>query len=499
MVTHSQTGARARSWVSLPAEIRLKILETIARQKYPGWASFASVCKEWQSILEKANFRKMRLGLSCLDGVKHLTRPQKMGMIHHIYFNIELPTYTRRCCVKGRHSPPCNTDAIVYNGLRRLLYILSTWNPENELALEVNAYSPSDNKHWFKNIYLSSNDVEDVEDNEDTITHLQKTRLQLHDPRHGWVHGHQSRPPKESLKRLFRITQTDFWRFHIVQAVTSFVIRRQFRRCLCPEAIAFLVCSFRNLKHLSYEPWAPFNQPSGLSQHQAKTDQDLIRKFWYSFPRDLEKLIIFEDSYAFYDPSSDRPAHNIPASKFFKNKTLGSTFANRSLELQHLAISFMVDAEDVFEPCQPTWSWPHLESLALTSQSLGNDWRKYGKIETLLCRASVFVRKMPKLHTLVLWNGGKANACAFIYRVDRECASITWRGTWRLPLTRPVIESWQRTASELPCSEYSELRITTEDIQRIPHCHGDAIHYLQLPCQVIEPASLWQIRRETYI
>jgi hypothetical protein len=26
--------------------------------------------------------------------------------------------------------------------------------------------------------------------------------------------------------------------------------------------------------------------------------------------------------------------------------------------------------------------------------------------------------------------------------------------------------------------------------------YGDAIHFLDLPCRVVEPASLWQIRNE---
>lgn len=87
---------------------------------------------------------------------------------------------------------------------------------------------------------------------------------------------------------------------------------------------------------------------------------------------------------------------------------LGATFASKSLGLKHLAISFVVDAEELFQQYQSTWIWAHLQSLALTSQLLQDDGEQLGQIEALLCRAAVLARKMPKIHTFVLWNGGKA-------------------------------------------------------------------------------------------
>ena len=99
---------------------------------------------------------------------------------------------------------------------------------------------------------------------------------------------------------------------------------------------------------------------------------------------------------------------------------------------------------------------------------------------------------MPKLHTLILWNGGKAYAGAFIYRRVGDKASVTWRGTWHLDLSALVIKSWQLVASQLPY----ELQIKHEGIQRAVCSPGDALYHLGLPCQVIDPRSLWQIRRE---
>ncbi len=58
-----------------------------------------------------------------------------------------------------------------------------------------------------------------------------------------------------------------------------------------------------------------------------------------------------------------------------------------------------------------------------------------------------------------------------------------------------VVAVWKRVAFE----GYSRhpLRVKREQV----HCdamrsHGDAIHPLDLPCWVVAPESLWQIRKE---
>ncbi|KAI0515404.1 hypothetical protein F5B22DRAFT_607240 [Xylaria bambusicola] len=113
---------------------------------------------------------------------------------------------------------------------------------------------------------------------------------------------------------------------------------------------------------------------------------------------------------------------------------------------------------------------------------------------------------MPKLYAFVLWNGGRGHACVFIYHVERGSASVTWRGTWTLQLSPKVVKSWQLAARKL-LRRVIHLPKNSEDVQqslRDPRganyltirSPGDAIYYLQLPCQVVEPKSLWQMRRE---
>ncbi|KAI0872459.1 hypothetical protein GGS24DRAFT_467484 [Hypoxylon argillaceum] len=490
MTTRSQTRSKALAWISFPAEIRLIILAIIAHQKHPGWASLASVCREWQHVLEKVNFHKIKLRVSCLDDFEHVATLQKRGIIRHICLNVELPRYTSTCCSK-RRSPSAKISSIVSDGIWKLVSILSTWRPANNLALEINVYSPSDCEHWFKNIYLSS---DDVQHHEDVMPNAWRTGSQYHDPQHGWMHGQQIKgPPKTAMLQLFRPIRLRFQgMLPRVEAVTCLIIRRQLRRCISPSGLSLLLSSFDRLEHISYEPWAPY-EVANREFHERGLSFAMR-----NLPHTLNRLIVFEDSYESYDLFPKRPAYIHWFNLVDPSEGLGAVFASKSLDLQHLSISFMINAQELFRHSQSTWSWLHLQSLALTSQLLQDDWGKRNQIEALLCQARAFVQKMPKLHTFVLWNGGKAHACAFIYRINRNSASITWRGTWHLELSPLVVKLWQLAASKLPCSEFSELQIKQEYIREVIKSRGDAIYYLKLPCQVIDPASLWQIRREGY-
>ncbi|KAL0935146.1 uncharacterized protein CTRU02_209737 [Colletotrichum truncatum] len=225
------------------------ILSAIAYQKYPGWASLASVCREWQYVLEKANFYKVKLRVSCLNDFEYFVPPRKRELIHHICLNVELPRYTPRCCSK-RRSPPAKIRSVVSDGIWKLFSILSTWKPAAHLALEINVYSPSDRKHWFKNFYLST---DDVEDDGDPIPDALRAVTPHHDLQHGWVHGRQVKaPPRSAAQRIFRPIDLVFREMlPRVEAVTCLIIRRQLRRCISPWGLSLLLRKLHGLEHIS--------------------------------------------------------------------------------------------------------------------------------------------------------------------------------------------------------------------------------------------------------
>ena len=176
------------------------------------------------------------------------------------------------------------------------------------------------------------------------------------------------------------------------------------------------------------------------------------------------------------------------------NPEIGKAFAVRSLNLKQLSLSYLVDANDFFKACSQTWTWQHLQCLALTSPILRST-ESHREISTLLSIAGISVLQMPRLHTFALWNGTQGNACAFLYCMDRYSAQLTWRSTWDLELGPGVVKIWDEVALKL---HSTSLNLRKEAIRSDPKTHGDAIHLLNLPpaCQVVTPASLWQIRKE---
>ncbi|KAM0554728.1 hypothetical protein ACHAPJ_006800 [Fusarium lateritium] len=256
MKTRSMKRAEATAWSSLPSEIRLMILEKITRQKSPRWAYLASVSREWQQVLEKVTFSKIKLKLSCLGAFNRIVVGQRRMLVRHICFNLKLPVYgpiTSSTYVPRSEDGIANIQEVIW----QLWRILSDWEPAGNLTLELNMFSPSDCQYWFRNIYLCSDEVEDVED---PVPDAWRFGNPPHDPKHGWVYGQQVRnPPATAKVRLFRLLRFTFDKpLPKVPAVTRFVMRRQLRRFVSPTVLGPLLSTFDHLEHISYEPWMTY-------------------------------------------------------------------------------------------------------------------------------------------------------------------------------------------------------------------------------------------------
>lgn len=171
---------------------------------------------------------------------------------------------------------------------------------------------------------------------------------------------------------------------------------------------------------------------------------------------------------------------------------VSAAFAYKSLVLEQLSVSFMVDARYFFKARRPLWTWNHLQSLVLTSRVLTHRVN-HRKISDLLQDAGAAALYMPRLQIMALWNGWRGEACAFVYRKESNYPSITWRGTWDMKLESRVIQAWGKVASKY--TPY-EIRVENQLLHCLINSHGDAIHQLDLPRGVIDPVSLWQIQRE---
>ncbi|KAI1492990.1 hypothetical protein F5X96DRAFT_623834 [Biscogniauxia mediterranea] len=475
---------RSSSWASLPTEIRLMILEEISRQKHRGWASCASVCKEWQVFIEQKNFYRLNLRASCLQGLRDMVVRQR-HLVQYICLNIELLRYPCRSCQRTESSSQTSQhNSIVRETMHQLFSVLSTWQPTCRLILELNAYSPSDSEHWFKNYYFNLEHGHDGD-------LVQGATTQWHDPAHGWVDGQQVEAPgAPAILRLFSLLCISLPKsLPEVHAVTGLVIRRQLRRQICPAALRLLWERLPRLESIVYEPWRILERSWKIMAHGelASVIQDAL-------PSHIRTVSIFED---FNDQlalalDSDAPYLGFTDTDPIVNPMLVGTLVSKSRDFERLSISYMIDARQFFKSCQLSYIWHRLQSLTLTSSILTQTAPQDG-ISALLNNASLIALNMPQLERMILWNGKRGEACAVIYHKKRGSgqATLTWRGTWDLELTHDVVESWKKVASD----SY-RLWIKNERVQGVINSHGDAIYHLRLPVGVIDPVSLWQIRQE---
>ncbi|KAH7033597.1 uncharacterized protein B0I36DRAFT_362243 [Microdochium trichocladiopsis] len=329
--------------------------------------------------------------------------------------------------------------------------------------------------------------------------------------------------PRDTINKIYRpiiLENGEHQPIIRVSAVTRLVILRQLRRTLMPRSLKFLMESFgQNLEHIEYEPWASFESDA---QRQARAEE-LASTLYHPCLDKLKSLTLFEEAQHLYKfrygrnsteyIDKDATALLTPYAVDYRTG-LAASLARRSLALEHLSASFMVCAESFFAKCLPEWTWPKLRTLSLTAQLLGplgeeamrdhsddDDEHRRMVLDWHLRRVAEVARRMPKLETLVLWTGGELHACAFVYQrccAKERHARLTWRGTEWSELAGSVVRAWQKTAQVhagdivlgdiVVCHE----RVSAE----LVGSHADAIYHLALPCQVVNPVSLWQMQKE---
>jgi len=137
----------------------------------------------------------------------------------------------------------------------KLFTALSAWQPTGCPTLELNAFSPSDSKHWFKNHHF-----EPVDGDLELTQHQQAATW--HDPKHGWGNGTQVKAPLVSA--ILRLFSPLCWslptKLPSVCAVTELVIRRQLRRRIALTALIRLLERLPRLESLVYETWRIWQQ-----------------------------------------------------------------------------------------------------------------------------------------------------------------------------------------------------------------------------------------------
>lgn len=274
--SHTREKARRSTWAFLPPEIRRMILEEISRQRR--WSCASTVCKEWHAIVATENLNRLELNGASAEGLSKIILQRHL--VRQIYLNIELPAYTCPQC-RGFASSS-EHGKLTRDALQKLSKALAAWEPTHHITLELNAYSPNDTDHCFKN-HLYGFKHENDED-------LLEKQEAWDDQRHGWVKGKQVRlPTTGAIQQLFStvISGAQGEKTQKVPAVKGVVIRRQMRRKIDRLALPKLLKQFPNLQSINYEPWRVlFHQPDLLDSScdrcdQSKSTADTTGISWY--------------------------------------------------------------------------------------------------------------------------------------------------------------------------------------------------------------------------
>ncbi|KAI7778057.1 hypothetical protein LA080_002632 [Diaporthe eres] len=432
--------ASSISFDQFPNEVWFLIFEELyrtCRLDHRRTTAYASVGRVWQMFFEAKHFERLQVTVSLVSRFGKIVNENRRQLVKHIWLDVQFDPPMDPC-----RSEICDWDdqdkTFAY-AVGKLFGSLSKWEKgPRQLTLEI-----STSRRSTSNL---------------STYH----RLLVEERRNREALPHVSHPTS-----LAELPQVD--------AVTELQFRRNDYFVPTSDAFHHLLGSLPAVKKIEYEqrgmlgrPWAPHVRPELTCA--------LICE---NLPTAVTELVIFTEVL-----DSLHPLHQLWSQPAISNvlgiqrPSVGLCSAKASRQLQHLSVSFAIDAQDFFLPFWPQplttstevaqeWVWSSLETLALTSQLLRDPGQPESDINRLLEAASFAVRRMPRLHTLELWNGnGNDHACIFRYSYDPTSRrpSLFWRGTWPIRITRRTANCWRQTVLQMTGFE-AEIQLETSNIR----------------------------------
>ena len=191
------------SWHRFPAEIRLMVLKVLL-QVGCSLADFATVSREWQTIIERHNFSRIKLTSSRLANFGSMVHRNR-GHVSYIWLCLELQEYN---CTECEPQDPdlwglSNADnTLITTAFLDLFSTLSVWEPDGNLLLDISVYSPSDSEHWFKYLTFEPDVASDVCGQDQHAEQLMLGKASDH--HHGWIAGSQHPiPTSHAIYKVF--------------------------------------------------------------------------------------------------------------------------------------------------------------------------------------------------------------------------------------------------------------------------------------------------------
>ncbi|CAI6096873.1 unnamed protein product [Clonostachys chloroleuca] len=509
------------TYYSLPSCIWYYILKILLKDGV-SCAAFAAVSREWQAIIERHNFERLKVTPQRLSTFQEMTH-RNQHLVRYIWLCLEISEY-----------PPVaswgvvNEDnTLIAEAIESLFSSLSTWQLLGDLTLDISVYSPSDVRNPLLRYLTFEPDLNPKDCPYDQNIHgdapgipyqsrIDKFALMiLFDDllsRNGyetrelddvvyWLSGQAETDPDfpggphilsddESFERMLTELEqstpahdglVNCWeQMPSVPAVTRMLLRQQTRRSWPPEQLRKLFLRLPELQEIHYEPWRNW-----LGQGGGDFDDNLRRLLPEACLKTLKRLILFEN----FNETYPEMMHCLRLREPSPN--LSAALAETNLSLEPLSAAFSVDASYFFNGCHSSWKWSNLTLLAVTSQLLRPDADPH-QLEEMLQEAAAVALRMPQLQTLEIWEGRKGLAALFKYQ--SRPARLAWKATWYFRMPDSVTRAWDEVGMMfygLDCAVVKQLL----DGAAIKS-HADSIVQLRLSQTIVRPVSLQQIRRE---
>src|SRR4051794_34580557 len=93
---YKSTYRYALDRTSLPLDIEVMILEHLASGN--NIAQYATVCREWQTAIEKLNFHSLSLTAQDVPTLNNIMVKRNLSLIKYIWYSIELQSYDCSDC-----------------------------------------------------------------------------------------------------------------------------------------------------------------------------------------------------------------------------------------------------------------------------------------------------------------------------------------------------------------------------------------------------------------
>ncbi|KAJ3536683.1 hypothetical protein NM208_g553 [Fusarium decemcellulare] len=433
---------------TLPPEIQVFILERLMEPDERSNGSkyhrsiCAGVCKGWQQIIERRTFRHLTLQPSDITKFSRLADPSRRGHIKHIL--LEIPVKSSSGMWPYNPVPTHEeNNAVFTRAVQHLWEVLSTWRGHH-ITLEIGIYSSfetmayndgceNSRKAYSKFLEYGPSGV--------ALPDLHLVQLKcFQDPpsdisaldiwnwRNWSLLGHDSLAFDDG--KLLDDSDQDARHFILPEAevITHLLIRRRYFRNISAKSLSRILKAAPCLETIHLERWC-------YGRRHQDTVWDMNSAFiGHELPPSLKQFSFYEEFSTDYHqrPRKMRSRRS--------NLKLLEAMAKSTHHLEHVSISFALDARNFFLPSLQL-NGDSLITISLTSNILLS--RSNDMVNELLERAAQPAKKMPKLKILELWHCKTGEAGIFRYEKFDRFGSVTWQGTWTFTLSETVRQAWE--------------------------------------------------------